>query len=251
MSDQIVVKDFFRKESVIQSFREVLGEREANGYIASVLIAVANSTSLQECSPVSVVSSAMRAATLRLSCDPSTGQAYLVPFKGKCTLVIGYKGLLHMAQRTGRYRYINISRVYEGEEIIEDRLTGMHSFSGGKKSPTIIGYLLYFELVSGFQKTFYMTVEEITAHAQRYSKSYDYKDSAWKTNVDDMQRKTVLRLGLSRWGYFDPHDTMIMNRIDDAAEPDQDIVDAVGTEAEPEPERERLSEAEILNDLGF
>lgn len=252
MSNQLAVKDYMRQESVISEFKEVLGH-EANSYIRSVLIAVANSQQLQECAPASILTSAMRAATLNLSVDPGIGQAYLVPFKGKCTLIIGYKGLMDMALRTGKYRYLNVTPIYEGEEIIEDRLTGMHSINGGKTSKAVIGYLLYFELVTGFKKTFYMDIAEIGEHAIKYSKSYNQDSSPWKTNRAMMERKTVLRMGLSRWGYFDPHDSMILSKIE---EPDSEIIEAesedVPTEpTEQKPEEPKKSQDQIMFELGY
>src|SRR3990167_11332743 len=99
------IKSFMRSDEVVTRFREILGERGASAYISSVLIAVANSDALQECSPASVMISAMRAATLHLSCDPVTGEAWIIPFGKKATFVAGYKGLTKMAIRTDKYRY--------------------------------------------------------------------------------------------------------------------------------------------------
>jgi len=209
------LKNLMRSPEISEKFADVVGSSQAGGFISSVLLAVADSDALKKCHPNSIIGSALRAATLRLSVDPGLGQAYIVPFKDKATLIVGYKGLYQMAMRTGKYRIINVAKVYEGEIITEDRLTGVHRLAGGKKSDKIIGYMLFFRLVNGFEKSFYMTVEEIDDHARQYSKSYRFNDSPWKTNVEDMQRKTVLRLGLSRWGYFDPYDLMAMNTADE------------------------------------
>ena len=258
MSNQLTVKDYFHQDSVMTQFREVLGEREANAYVASVLIAVANNDALQKCNPISIITSAMRAATLQLSCDPSLGQAYLVPFGNKCTLIVGYKGLIHMAFRTGKYRFLNVANIYEGEYLTENRLTGLHTLNGGKQSDKVVGYLLYFQLINGFEKTFYMSVDEIHAHGKRYSKSYNREDSPWKTHTADMERKTPLRLGLSRWGYFDPHDQMVMQQIDKSE--DEDTIEAeveIPAEFEPEPNTayqeavKKKSEAQLLMELGY
>lgn len=253
MSEQrITIKEYMRQDSIVQSFRDVLGENNANAYITSVLIAVANSDALQNCEPASILTSAMRAATMRLSVDPGTGEAYLVPFKGKCTLIVGYKGIRQMALRTGQYRYLNVSPIYEGEEITEDRMTGMHSLSGGKKSKTVIGWLLYFELISGFRKSFYMTIEDIHDHARKYSKAYTRDDSPWKTERSKMERKTVLRLGLSLWGYFDPHDAMMLKKVEET--PEGEVVDAEMEDyEEPEPsEPEPIKgEQQLMAELGF
>jgi recombination protein RecT len=199
-------------------FAQIMGERGASNYISSVLIAVADSRQLQECSPASIYTNALRAATLRLSVDPGVGQAYLVPFKGHATLIVGYKGLHDMAVRTNRYRYINVSSIYEGQEITEDQITGFHSI-GGKRtgSNKVIGWIASFEMLprfGGYSKTMYMTVEEIHEHGKKYSKSYNRSDSPWQTEPAKMERKTVLRLLLRHWGYIDPADVQVLEEIE-------------------------------------
>lgn len=225
------IREYMRQDEIVTRFAEILGDYQASAYISSVLIAVAQSDNLQACTFQSIVSSALRAATLKLSCDPATGQAHLVPFKGKATLVVGYKGLYHMALRTGKYRYINIIEVHPGETVTENRLTGMHTITGTYTDhDNIIGIMVYLEMVNGFKKTVYMTVEEIAEHAQKFSKSYSFGDSVWKTNRRAMEKKTVLRLALSRWGYIDPNDQMYLNTSDDEVDgvvselPDVNIV---------------------------
>src|SRR4026208_373417 len=96
------ITNYMEAPIVKARFAQMMGERGASSYISSVLIAVADSNSLQKCTPVSVYTSALRAATLRLSVDPGVGQAYLVPFKGRATLIVGYKGLHDMAVRTNK-----------------------------------------------------------------------------------------------------------------------------------------------------
>src|SRR5690242_1893285 len=96
------ITNYMESAVVKARFAQIMGERGASTYISSVLIAVADSKSLQECSPVSAYTSALRGATLRLSVDPRTGQAYLVPFKRRATLIVGYKGLQDMAIRRNR-----------------------------------------------------------------------------------------------------------------------------------------------------
>ncbi len=239
------VRNALRSPDVMSRFAEVLGQYQAGAYVASVLVAVANSNALQNCTIASIVTSAMRAATLKLSCDPSVGHAYLVPFKGRCTLVIGYKGLQHMAVRSGKYRFLNIAKVREGELVEEDWLTGIHKLAGKRLSEKVTGYVMYFELYSGFAKSVFMSVEEIHAHAQRYSKSYGRSDSPWTTNAPDMEKKTIMRLGLSHWGYFDPHDAMNMNSMDENDSEDANIV-LPDDSAMP-----KISQRQAMSDLGF
>lgn len=251
------VSDYMRSEAVRARFAEVVGSHNAGAYISSVLLAVSNSDKLKACRIESIYVSALRAATLRLSCDQSTGQAYLVPFGNIATLIVGYKGLQDMAVRTGKYRYINTNPIYEGEVMVEDRISGFYSIEGGKKSDTIIGWLAAFEMnpergqVRGYAKTIYMTVAEIHAHAKKYSKSYSYKESGWQTDPAAMERKTVLRLLLRRWGYLDPVDIATLESIE---KEDPNIVDVNLPEwdgsIEDEP-KQKASQEQLMAELGF
>jgi recombination protein RecT len=225
------IQKYMDSPAVINRFKGVMTEREAMNYIASVMIAVADSNALQKCSPPSIYIQALRAATLRLSVDTSIGEAYLIPFGDRATLVVGYKGLVELAKRTGKYRYINAGPVYEGETVTEDRITGFHSLSGHATSKKVIGWIAAFELTDGFGKTLYMTVDEITDHAKYYSKGYDRKDnygkftSLWHNDreLPKMQKKTVLRLLLRRWGTLKAADAEMLEEIEGEDTPDQPI----------------------------
>lgn len=242
------VRIYIRSEAIMQRFVEILG-KNAPAYLSSVLIAVANDENLQKCTPKSIVTSAMKAATLHLSCDPTIGQAFIVPFKDVATLVVGYKGLRDMAIRTGKYRFLHVARIQEGQQVIEDQLRGEHTIQGfpSKRDAPVVGYLLYFELTNGYTKTFYMETDEIIEHAKRYSRSYDNPKGKWKTETDKMCAKTVLRLGLTHWGYIDPYDAMILNQYDETANGEGMMDDIVIDQ----PEQEKHTEAENLRDLGY
>jgi len=200
-----LIKKILTGTDVVTRFSSIMGDREAAYYINSVILTVANSEDLQECAPNSIVYSALRAAALKLSCDPAIGEAWLIPFHNsqknvkEAVFIPGYKGLKNLALRTGKYRYINTSPVYNGEQATEDRITGALKLAGSRLDNTIIGWLAYFEMISGFSKSLYMTVEEIHDHARQYSKTYANKKSKWQSDPSQMERKTVLRLLLNRW----------------------------------------------------
>ncbi len=107
--------------------------------------------------------------------------------------------------RSGLYSTLNSGAVYEGQIKDVDFITG-EIIRGEKLSDKIVGYVSYMELLNGFRKSLYMTVEEIQAHAQKYSQSYAYdlksgkKSSVWSTNFDAMAKKTVLKRLLSGFG---------------------------------------------------
>jgi recombination protein RecT len=254
----VKISKYLDNEIVKSSFQEVLGDRNAGSYIKSVLVTVKESEALQKCDPVSIYTSALRAATLKLSTDPSTGQAYMVPFKGRATLIVGYKGLYDMAVRTGKYRYINVGPIYEGQTVEENQITGFHSISGQRTGDNIIGWIGAFEMnpergqTTGFGKTVYMTVDEIHAHAKEYSKSYDQAGGVWKKETRKMERKTVLRLMLRRWGYMDPVDSAKLEEIEAEQEPiDAQSSDIYVPEYDEAEEEHKRTTAENLQQLGY
>ncbi len=83
-------------------FAQVLGKTmPVERLIRTVMISVERLPALLECDRQSIFNSAMSAACLGLEVDGVTGQAYLIPFKGKAQLVIGYKGYNTLAARSG------------------------------------------------------------------------------------------------------------------------------------------------------
>lgn len=251
------ISTYMQDDKVKNRFIELMGERNAAAYITSVLLAVANSDKLQECTPQSIHTCALRAATLRLSVDPGLGQAYLVPFRDKgvpkAVLITGYKGLYDMAIRTGKYRYINVNPLYEGETLDIDRITGYAKLGGGRTGDAIIGYFGAFEMMTGFFKVIYMPIEEIDAHGARYSKTYGFEDGFWRKEHDKMCRKTVLRTMLRKWGYFEPGDMAFLEEVEAEA---NNVVEGETTEVpevqpEPEPAKPQMEVKQAVADLGF
>lgn len=148
---------------------------------------------LQKCDANAVIAECFKAAQLNLPLIKSLGYAYIVPFNNVPTFVVGWRGLVQLAQNTGKYRYINADAVYEGEEVTFDRLSGAIRITGQKNGPKAkaIGYFAYIQLLNGFEKTVYMTREEMEAYGRKYSKTYN--KGPWQDEFDAMARKTVLR----------------------------------------------------------
>ena len=211
MSDQTAItpysrfRDILKNDDVQDRFRQLLDKR-APEFLSGLLSLVNADQKLLACQPSSILASAAKAAILRLPIAKELGFAYIVPFKDSATFILGYRGMIQLAIRTGQYHAINAAEIYEGEEIIVDRLTGGIKLNGKRTGDTVTGYVAYFKLKNGFEKFIYLSKEDTERHALRYSKAYQYgvnggkKDSAWFTNFDDMGKKTVLRILLSRYG---------------------------------------------------
>ena len=159
---------------------------------------------LQNCDPKEVAMEALKAATLNLPINKALGYAYIVPYKNKNkltpTFIIGYKGLVQMAQRSGQYKALNAGVIYEGMEIKKDYLKGTFEIAGEPTSDKIIGYFAYFQLLNGYEKALYMSKQDIENYAKQYSQSYGSTYSPWKKQFDEMAQKTVLRRLLTKYG---------------------------------------------------
>jgi len=208
------VKGYLAQDATKKRFNEVLGQK-ANQYMASIVNTVSSSAQLQKCDPVSILSAAFVAASYDLPIDSNLGFAAMVPYGEKAQFQMMYKGFVQLAIRSGAYEGMNVSEVYEDELIEYNPITGeielTKIFSTCKqrkegKTDKIVGYYAWFKLLTGFRKEMYMTVDEVTNHAKRYSQSYKqdlkkgWTSSKWSTDFDAMARKTALKLLLSKWG---------------------------------------------------
>lgn len=246
---KVGLREYIRSDEIQLRFADIVGRQNVGSYISSVMIAVANSDQLQQCEMKSIVSSALRAATLKLEVDPGIGYAYLVPYGKQANLIIGYKGLHQLAVRTGKYRAINVFEIWEGETPVEDRFTGFYTIAGSPKNKEkAIGVMAYFELLKGYKKYLYMTMEEIEAHAKLFSKSYgsDSKNNIWKTNRRSMEKKTVLRLLLTRWADLSG---IAIADIDGDSDFAADLPEPA--EAEPKKPMTKKDVDKSIRDMGF
>ena len=200
------VKALIKSEAIQKSFNDVLKDK-ATSFTTNVLSLVNNDSYLAQSEPMSIITGAMTAATLDLPLDKNLGYAYLVPFKNgnvqKAQFILGYKGYIQLAQRSGRYKALNVTPVYEGELISWNRLTEEIDFDPEKRvSDVVIGYCGHFELLNGFKKTVYWTKQEVENHRMKHNKARDKKtlNGVWASDYDSMACKTVLRNLLSKWG---------------------------------------------------
>lgn len=216
------VKNMISNEDIKKRFQEVLGKK-APQFLASITSLVGSNTNFSAVDPNTIMSSALIAATLDLPINPSLGFAYIIPYKDKATFQAGYKSFIQLALRTGQYKTINATEIYEGEIIHVNRLTGELEIDETKrKSDKIVGYASFFKLINGFEKTLYMTVEQLIAHGKKFSKTYKRDDSLWKTDFHVMAMKTVLKMLLSKYGILSVEMQSVM-------ESDQAVIKQDGT----------------------
>lgn len=195
---KVTVASILRDDKIKAKFEQLLGSK-APGFMSSILNITNSNPALQKCEPMSVVSAAAIAAALDLPIDPNLGFAYVIPYGNKAQFQLGWKAFVQLAMRTAAYKTINACEVYEGELHTVDRFRGIYEFNE-RTSDKIVGYISYFGLINGFEKFLYMGIDDVRAHAKKYSKNYGRSNSVWQTDFDAMALKTVLKRLLSRFG---------------------------------------------------
>ncbi len=263
----LTAASFVRNETTQKRINELLGNR-APQLTTSLITALNSNDKLASCNPHSVLNAALTAASMDLPINQNLGFAYIVPYGNEAQFQMGYKGFIQLAQRSGFYKTINATEVREGELKERHRLSGEIDFEWisddkEREKLPVVGYVSYFRLMSGFEKTLFMSTEEIEAHALEYSKSYSYdkdrgkKSSNWTTNFDAMALKTVLKLLISKYG---PMNTQLQEAVikDQAVINDDEVVYVDNEQDIPQltPKERALSRRtgwhkKRFNDLGF
>lgn len=238
---QVGVMNFTKSinSSYVQNqLKQVLG-KNAGTFATSLVEVFTNDTQLQKCNQKKVIQEAIKAATLKLPLNKQLGYAYILVFNNwdKASrksvptpqIVLGYRGYIQLAMRTGQYKNINADVVYEGEMVGRDKLSGAIDLSGEKVSEKVVGYFAHFETVNGFSKTLFMSLGEMAGYALKFSPSFKRNaeknplptvdalcdmanDQAlngpqqgkvgWEGDFNSMAIKTVLRRLLSKYGYL-------------------------------------------------
>lgn len=200
-------------------FDELLGKRTPQ-FISSLVSLINADKSVQQAfyeSPMTVIQAGLKAATFDLPIDQNLGYAYIVAFNNnkkdangnwtkrmEATFMLGWKGMHQLALRTGAYKTINVVDVRQGELKHYDRLTEeielefLEDEDEREKLP-VIGYVGYYRLINGAEKTIYMTVKQIENHEKKHRKG-QYMGKGWKDDWDAMARKTVYRRLIGKWG---------------------------------------------------
>lgn len=201
------IKSLLSRDSVKKKFEELLGKK-AQGFITSVLQCVSSNDLLSKADPASIYHAASVAATLDLPLNNNLGFAYIVPYNQKqkdgtykqvAQFQLGYKGFIQLAQRSGQFKTISASPVYEGQIIESNPLTGYKFDFTKKTSDKVIGYAGYFRLLNGFEKIVFSTIEELKSHGLKYSQTFKKGYGLWNDNFDSMATKTVIKLLLSKF----------------------------------------------------
>lgn len=158
-----------------------------------VLTALSSTPKLQTCTPQSFLGAMMQAAQLGVEPNTPLGQAYLIPYGSVCQFQLGYKGLIDLAYRSGEVSSIQAHEVHEGDEFsfeygLEPKLK--HIPAKTDRGP-VVYYYAVLKLKNGGVGFEVMSREDVETFARKKSKAFN--NGPWKTDFDEMAKKTVLK----------------------------------------------------------
>lgn len=230
------------------------GGLDAKRFLRVALTTFQVNPQILDCTPASVTVAMLQAAAFGLELDPVLGQAYLVPYGKTCQLIIGYRGYMNLARRSGQVHSINAKLVYEKDEFeyvegLERRL--YHKPFWGGDPGAIVGAYCITRFREGEPDIFAMSRLQLDAIKNR-SRA---KSGPWTTDFGAMCQKTVIRHASKFWPVY-IEDLMRAAELDDAVDTGRDqVITNLGPgidllpAAEPEPE-ERRSSLDKLADQG-
>jgi len=232
--NKVSIASFLSSPKTSQFLDEMLQQRKPE-FVLNLISLSESDSSLLECDPGVLMKCALNATAISLPLNKNLGYACIVAYKGVPSFQIMTKGIVQLALRTDKYRFINTCDVKEGE-ISRNKFTGEAKFLGEKPNGAIQGYMAYIELISGFSASLYMTLDQLEHHAAKYSPSYKYdlknkaKSSKWSDPEErpKMCEKTVLKGLLTHYGLLSTELTRAFE-LDDEAEvsnPNDKFVDA-------------------------
>lgn len=197
-------------------------------------------TELQRCDPVSIMGSLVHIATFGLEPGAGFGHAYLVPFKNTCTVIIGYRGFIELARRSGEIASIHSRVVYENDEFyieygMEEKL--VHK-PNTKEQGDMIGVYAIAKLKTGVTMFEYMRKDQVDAIKDKVRNQH-----VWSQHYEEMARKTAVRR-LYKYLPSSPEVAQAMELED--TEPEQqknwEVIDADYTPPEPETDAKKIGE---------
>lgn len=224
--------------------KQTLGNpKKAERYTAAIMSAVATNPQLQNCEAKTILSGSLLAESLNLAHSPQLGQYYLVPFKVKAKngipehydaqFILGYKGYIQLAIRSGNYKKINVMEIKDGELVSYDPfneeivLQPIQDVDEREQTETI-GYYAMFEYINGFKKVIYWSKKQMLQHADKYSPAFSKSayeklqngeipnnemwkySSFWYKDFDGMAKKTLIRQLIGKWGVMSAGMTQAM-----------------------------------------
>lgn len=174
-----------------------LNEEATEHLQAAVLHSFRTTPQLSSCSPESIVAAIHTCGQLNLSPGPA-GHIYLIPYGQSCQVIIGYKGMVQLAHRSGLVRDMVADVIYQCEtndpafvfQKHPQKLVIPAVFGGDRSDDAIVAAYCQIRLTNGGEFLHVIDRQEIDARRARNKRS---SKGPWKTDYARMARKSAIR----------------------------------------------------------
>ncbi len=202
--------------------------------LKTAIYAINRSPALQACTPASLVTCITQCAELGLELTPALGLAYLIPYGTTATLIVGYRGLLDLARRSGVLAQGEAHVIYDTDDfLVEYGLDPkLRHIPDLRKSGRPIGVYFIARLSNGERHIEVMTWEAVMKIKARSKTS---GSGPWVSDEEEMAKKTVVRRA-AKYLPLSPEMADALNADDEFV--DADVVNSGGlqlTEGAPAP----------------
>lgn len=172
-----------------------------------LLTTVSRTPHLQRCTARSILEAAMESAALGLAIEPSLGHAYMLPFGNEAKLLVGYRGYIALAHRSGRVAAVWAGVVhardkwqrFEGTDpvIVHEPAPPRKVDQAGGAQATLeeeaIAYYACIKLLDGTVKSEWLWREDVEKVRKRSPAVKAGRSTPWDTDYDEMAKKTAIR----------------------------------------------------------
>jgi recombination protein RecT len=159
-----------------------------------VMTEIRNVPKLKDCTPQSLIGAVIKASQLGLEPGSALGQCYLIPYGRECQFIIGYRGKIDLARRSGQIISIGARCVYKTDKFkltcgIDDNIEHEPDFNSERDDKEIIGAYAVAKLKDGGHQFEFMSRKEIDKIRAR---SKAASNGPWVTDYAEMCKKTVI-----------------------------------------------------------
>lgn len=161
-------------------------------FSAALMTEVRANPKLAECDPMSILGAFVKSTQLGLEPGAALGQCFFVPFKNECQFIMGFRGMIELAYRSGKVSSITARTVHENDLFewelgTNERIT--HKPATGDRG-ALAGVYAIAKLAGGGVHFEVLGLEDIEK-AKRSSKTAGF--GPWKDHFEEMAKKTAIR----------------------------------------------------------
>lgn len=192
------IKAFFNSPAVMAKVAEVLPTKiTPERLMTVVLMQISQTPALGRCSRDSLLRCVLQGASLGLSFGANLGQAYMVPYGTEATFIVGYRGLVTLARRSGEIASLKAVAVFEGDQFqwvegSDAKIIHIPNLTAPRTADKLVAVYMIAKLKDGGESIDVMTRPEVDAIR---AKSKAGRNGPWVDHYVEMAKKTVVRRG--------------------------------------------------------